>query len=1012
MDSEDEEEMAAAQAAAPPPPPPVVPGEPVEGGGDGGGEGAIVAAEGGEEEGGGGGGIVQAAWLVKQYASDDPAQAIFCADGNRLNLNQLTDLTKAAPEGKVWELPDGGKLISSDAGTVHPRQFAVQKLTQLASFQIFHADAVKHTTGARVRGESHGKALEPPPGSTEISEDLFALRVINDVIYLKLKTIYAAVLDTAAVGGHWLLLDRIAAKSPSAELLIEAALDQTSARPTILAIDDLSRLQNFKGPNGDGPLGENTQKCLNSLTKAREGGVPFPAAKKDVPVGTIGQFYDVSRFEFGEGEDGEFNTLDLPRPAEPAHIGADGLVPARVKWQYHYLETFFGHASHYIILDNADDRPELNALKPGGGFIYSNGQAMMLDRLKQNIAMGLPIVMLHNTGGAVQAFSALRAEILAGNMEDDKLLDVLDKNLVSPQTWAQRFGLPEILMMKGLHQRAPMLFRKTIVEVNVMLDTSEDVVNTVTACFSDADGLPELGIGDQEEVCILTAWKRHCTLYENAQKYVFYANALQLSIYALGVLTTMLVVVAGILGVTISAEVQAGALGAISGIDGISQLAGAVGLDLPGDSASGSGEVASGDAGSGAAAGGAAAVPAGSGGPGTLFGFTPIELVLVLLPIIIGCLMTINTKIRPREKWATCLMASYQIVSLIYKFRMKATPYDPEAPLPPDPATGEIPVISPTKRKVNCRQDFIAMCTAVYSYAIATELTKGGALRMGKYATTKTQTEEERREFKKFLKVWNERIVLHMQPKFRETPDLVPKKKGGKKKGGGLFGLRGKVAPGLTDAIGEALDDAEDAFNATANAVTGKLASEGFNDLDGNEEEEGKLEVGDDLGAKQGSKKVDDLTSPITIETYMECRALPLSEYFQDRAPKIVKWSFRIEFASMLATTAGALLAVLSSDTYPLKDWMPVTVAIQAVLMNIMDFFYIQPQLAATNRAFEEIHNLQLRYDGFSLIQRKNTKRRDETVNLVEDNVLATISAMTAVSPMLPSLGGEEEEEG
>ena len=71
-----------------------------------------------------------------------------------------------------------------------------------------------------------------------------------------------------------------------------------------------------------------------------------------------------------------------------------------------------------------------------------------------------------------------------------------------------------------------------------------------------------------------------------------------------------------------------------------------------------------------------------------------------------------------------------------------------------------------------------------------------------------------------------------------------------------------------------------------------------------------------------------------------------------------------------------------------------------------------QPQLAATNRAFEEIHNLQLRYDGFSLIQRKNTKRRDETVALVEDNVLATISAMTAVSPMLPSLGGEEEEEG
>ena len=44
--------------------------------------------------------------------------------------------------------------------------------------------------------------------------------------------------------------------------------------------------------------------------------------------------------------------------------------------------------------------------------------------------------------------------------EPEELLEKIE--LVSTAYWARTFGLPEILMMKELHQRAPMLLRNTV----------------------------------------------------------------------------------------------------------------------------------------------------------------------------------------------------------------------------------------------------------------------------------------------------------------------------------------------------------------------------------------------------------------------------------------------------------------------------------------------------------------------------------------------------------------------
>ena len=48
--------------------------------------------------------------------------------------------------------------------------------------------------------------------------------------------------------------------------------------------------------------------------------------------------------------------------------------------------------------------------------------------------------------------------------------------LTSGEAWTKLFGLPEIVLLKELHRRAPVLLKNTIMSVDVIADTSEQVL--------------------------------------------------------------------------------------------------------------------------------------------------------------------------------------------------------------------------------------------------------------------------------------------------------------------------------------------------------------------------------------------------------------------------------------------------------------------------------------------------------------------------------------------------------
>merc|ERR1719181_461568 len=94
-------------------------------------------------------------------------------------------------------------LLSCDAGVVHPQLFASKLLAQLPEWSQFWADAQQHAERA---GYKEGEEKET-----------FAMSVINSVLWVKLCTIFVAILDAACTANNWIVIDRTKSKSPSAE---------------------------------------------------------------------------------------------------------------------------------------------------------------------------------------------------------------------------------------------------------------------------------------------------------------------------------------------------------------------------------------------------------------------------------------------------------------------------------------------------------------------------------------------------------------------------------------------------------------------------------------------------------------------------------------------------------------------------------------------------------------------------------------------------------------------------
>merc|ERR1740138_1933990 len=137
------------------------------------------------------------------------------------------------------------------------------------------------------------------------------------------------------------------------------------------------------------------------------------------------------------------------------------------------------------------------------------------------IQSGQPLVMLYNTGGITQSFGSLIQALVSHqiNIEPHVLLSHLE--VPSRKAWARKIGMPEVMMLTDLAARAPGLFSKTIVTVDLITDTAEDALSKLTAAFEGQSGVPELGLGNAEAQVVTLAWRRATVLHQNALRFKY-----------------------------------------------------------------------------------------------------------------------------------------------------------------------------------------------------------------------------------------------------------------------------------------------------------------------------------------------------------------------------------------------------------------------------------------------------------------------------------------------------------
>jgi hypothetical protein len=365
----------------------------------------------------------------------------------------------AAIVKEQWKLPPPNMLVNLDAGSAHPLTLATELLLGLPQFERWIASAHASQRAQTKRRQSKSQLLatglprpgtrvemgakesmpllatgqESEAGASESMPSLAsagdsaddpnnAVHVVNRLLFQKLVQTFSTIVDAACMSNNWIVFDRTRPEgaSPTAELLLELAMERTQQRPVVIVIDSVERIKKWSHKDA------NAQVEL--IEKIRQ--------EDSVPIGsetehtTFTSNYDGSCYkarDFGDcdthpvyAEKGYSEEVaDLPCKPVEAHVSEKtGKISKKRVWQYYYQMTLFGGGSHYVLLGDTNAIFPINTLAPTGS-VCAHGGTAAYSRLRGLVMKGMPTVMLYNSGGVTQAFSSVHNAIMCPGAEEE-----------------------------------------------------------------------------------------------------------------------------------------------------------------------------------------------------------------------------------------------------------------------------------------------------------------------------------------------------------------------------------------------------------------------------------------------------------------------------------------------------------------------------------------------------------------------------------------------------------------
>uniref|UniRef100_A0A7S4HWI5 SMODS and SLOG-associating 2TM effector domain-containing protein n=1 Tax=Prymnesium polylepis TaxID=72548 RepID=A0A7S4HWI5_9EUKA len=345
------------------------------------------------------------------------------------------------------------------------------------------------------------------------------------------------------------------------------------------------------------------------------------------------------------------------------------------------------------------------------------------------------------------------------------------------------------------------------------------------------------------------------------------------------------------------------------------------------------------------------------------------------MPITMGVVGTLRSKLRYKEKANACLMGAYAIVSEIYEFRLRAGPYDTTPQPSRDDDDG--PELSPKQREQKARELCVNTCQEIYAGALSSEVSKGSALQHPRVATLNTAEASERAVFIRTLQA-------HVQKRLHWPYPGQAAAKRDRARTSKVFPST-KLGSAVTKTVMEAAEGA---------AAAAGMAADGG----------GAAEV---EGVKKKGGEIDDFTSPLELEIYVEFRLRSCARRIESVAPGLALRLNALEFCALISNAVGGVLAIAGY-----AQWVSASVAAGIIFSSLQDYYSLSPQVTACNEATAALHSVLSMWDSLSLVQRKDRETKQKLVENAEAAILKPISAKTSSVSQGKGSGGEADDSG
>ena len=576
----------------------------------------------------------------------------------------------------------------------------------------------------------------------------------SKLAFQRMQNVFAVLVDYAEFSNSFIVIDRVHNLSPTAEISIEVALRKNQGTgPVVLVMDSRPRLEAANKMLRDlvaaGFLHDEEKAYADAKNACKAANLQEPRLTEYKLTSTdhIGPKADLRRLVTSAGlawlraaaselrkTEAMINdhprhrnmcqlVTDIYRLYKPGDLSPDGRPKMQRIWRVFYEAQLFASGTHYVIFDSIEPlaKPVIQTLGTVGT-IFINGSTEEHKKLLETIQDGSPVLLLESTGGVTQAFAYVvkAVRMMKPRWDIDFVLRLVTE-------YKQRSANNE------KKERVKATNRKFLLENIHLLDKQLARIDVALA----SSGVPEAwmqNFGLPEMLMLFEVWQRSPeflmrqvqladVMKKSAESLLdlftgCFSGGVSIPELGLGNAATKVVATAWnrhlmlFNNATVYGQ-RATTMQFVLWFVGLMSTALSVFIS--------NFESLQGNAG--------------------------LNFIMLISPITAALLGTIGTRLRQQQKFSICKMASFEIVSEIYKFRVRAIEYDQLAlalvlrPPTDDKKKDDEPVAPiPSKEKDKlARRVFVSRVQMIYTNCMQSESKRaraGGASQRSNTSST------------------------------------------------------------------------------------------------------------------------------------------------------------------------------------------------------------------------------------------------------------------------------------